>query len=292
MIETNLNTTQDLFQLFPLHNLRGYSGGNAKVPYHVYDGMISLIGGTADFEAVQALLSEESLDAVCTTRGQALMSLWLCDFTQSSLGPHKILYAGISVALERTRPVRPRPLALLDAVLMRPQVGMYFHSAWMDEVRASTYQSELLGLDVHLAQGEIIQDPATRSMEFEFWDVTKGETLLSGKVRRRTYTNLRSVFALISRFGLPGFLQDSHRPRFSLQVVAPGRRGEADCGLSKRLSNIYWQSRHAVTQHFNLESDQLCLSNAIFPGVEFQPRFVERLEGFKMVYFLPESPKG
>ena len=287
MIDTELNTTQDLFQLFPLHNLREDSGSNAQAPYHVYDGTIILVGGTASLKAVQALLNGENLEAVRTTRNEALISLWMCDFTQSSLGPHKILYAGISVALDTVRPVRPRPRALSDAVLMKPQVGVYFQGAWMDEVRAATYQSEMLGLDVHLAQGGIIQDPARRNMEFEFWDVNDGETLLSGRVHGRATTTTRPALALLRRFGLPGFLQVLRQPRFSLQVVAPGKGDETDCMLSKRTSNIYWQSQHAVTQDFNLQSDQLCLSNAVFPGVEFYPKFVERLEGFKMVYFLP-----
>jgi hypothetical protein len=292
MIDMNLNTPQDLFQLYPLHNLRERAGGNAQVPYHVYDGTILLIGGTGDFEAVQALLREEGLEAVYTTRDEALISLWLCDFTHSSLGPHKILYAGISVALDAVQPVKPRPLALLDAVLMRPQVGMYFQGAWVDKIRAATYQSEMLDLDVHLAQGGIIQDPVRRSMEFEFWDVNEGKTLLSGQVRERAYTKPLPALALLYRFGLPGFLQVSRQPRFSLQVVSHGRGEETDCRLSKRISNIYWQSQHAVTQYFNLQSDQLCLNDAVFPGVEFHPKFVERLEGFKMVYFLPGKPKG
>jgi hypothetical protein len=292
MIDTDLNTTQDLFQLFPLHNLREVSGGNAQAPYHVYDGTILLIGGTASLEAVKALLSEENLAAVRTTRNEALISLWLCDFTQSSLGPHKILYAGISVALDTVRPVKPRPMALLDAVLKKPQVGIYFQGTWMDEVRAATYQSEMLGLDVHLAQGGIIQDPARRSMEFEFWDVNEGETLLSGKVRGRATTPPRPALALLSRFGFPGFLQVLRQPRFSLQVVAPGKGDETDCMLAKRISKIYWQCQHADAQSFNLQNDQLYLSNAVFPGVDFHPKFVERLEGFKMVYFLPGKSKG
>jgi hypothetical protein len=291
MIDSDLNTTQDLFQVFPLHNLREASGGSAQVPYHVYDGTVLRIGGTAVLEALQALLNDESLEAVCTTQDEALISLWLCDFTQSSLGPHKILYAGISVALDALTPVKSRPLAFLDAVLTVPHVGMYFHGAWMDEVRAAIYQTELLGLDVHLAQGGFTRDPAGRSVEFEFWDVNEGETLLSGQVRERAYTTPRPALALLRRLGLPGFLQVSRQQNFSLEVVAPGRGELTDCELSKRISKIYWQSQRAVTQYFNPQSDHLFLSDAVFPGVEFHPQFVERLEGFKMVYLPPGNSK-
>jgi len=287
MIDSDLNTTQDLSQLFPLHNLREISGGSAQVPYHVYDGTILLIGGTARFESVQKLLDGESLEAACTTQDEALISLWLCDFAQSNLGPHKILYAGISVALDALPPVKSRPLAFLDAVLMTPKVGIYFHGAWMDDVRAAIYQTKLLGLDVHLAQGGVTQDPARRSMEFEFWDVSEGETLLSGHVRERAYTTPRPALALLRRLGLPGFLQVSRQPKFSLEVLAPGGSEGTDRERSRRISKIYWQSQHAVTQYFNPQSDQLFLSKVVFPGVEFHPQFVERLEGFKMVYLPP-----
>jgi hypothetical protein len=291
MIETNLNATQDLFQLHPIRSLRKVSGGSAPVPYHVYNGTVLLIGGTADLDSVRALLVDEDLEPICTTRGDAFISLWLCNFNQSSLGPHKILYSGISVALEALPPLKPRPLALLDAILMKPQVGIYWRRAWMDDARAAIYQSELLGLDVYLAQGGYTQDPDRRIMEFEFWEVSEGETLLSGHVRERAYTTPRPALALLRRLGLSGFLQVTRQPKFSLRVVAPCRGGDSGSALSERISQIYWQGHHAVTQYFNPQNDRLFLSNAVYPDIEFHPQFVERLEGFKMVYLPPGKSK-
>jgi hypothetical protein len=292
MIDTNLNRTQDLFQQYPLRSLREVPGGSAPVPYHVYNGTVLLIGGTANLPSVRALLDDDSLELVCTTRGEALISLWVCNFTQSSLGPHKILHAGISVALDALPPVEPRPLALLGSILTMPQVGMYCQRTWIDEARVAIYQSELLGLNVHMTQGEFSQDPAGRSVEFEFWDVSDGETLLSGQVRERAYTTPRPALALLRRLGLSGYLQVSRRPKFSLRVVVPlgGRRPAGE--LSERVSQVYWHRQRAVTQFFNPHSDRLVLGSTVYPGIEFHPQFVERLEGFKMVYFLPGKSKG
>jgi hypothetical protein len=292
MIDANLNKTQDLFQKYPLRSLREVPGGSAPVPYHVYNGTVLLIGGTANLASVRALLDNQGLEPVRTTHGEALVSLWVCNFIQSSLGPHRVLHAGISVALGSLPPVEPQPLALLGTVLTMPQVGMYCQRTWIDEPRVAIYQTELLSLDVHLAQGEFSQDPAGRSVEFEFWDVSDGETLLNGRVRERAYTTPRPALALLRRLGLSGFLQVSRQPNFSLRVVPPcGEKGPAG-GLSERTSQVYWGRQRSVTQFFNPHSDRLVLSSAVYPGVEFHPQFIERLEGFKMVYLLPGKSKG
>jgi len=288
MILPNLNNSQDLFQQYPLHDLRKIPGGNAPVPYHVYNGTALFIGGTANLKRVRALLARDNLEPVQTARGEALISLWVCNFTRSSLGPHKTLQASISVALETLPPVEPQPLALLATMLTMPQVGIYCQRTWTDKARVAFYQSELLGLDVHPAQGEFSQDPDERSVDFEFWDVSNGETLLSARVRERAYTTPRPALALLRRLGLSGFLQVSRQPRFSLRTVAPCGAGT----LSERVSLIYWYRQRAVTQFFNPSSDRLFLNNSVYPDVEFRPQFIERLEGFKMVYLLPGKPIG
>jgi hypothetical protein len=290
MIDANLNKTQDLFQQFPLRSLQEVPDG--VVPYHVYNGSVLLIGGTANLAPVRALLDNQSLEPVRTTRGEALISLWVCNFTQSSLGPHKVLHAGVSVALDALPPVEAQPLALLETVLTMPQVGMYCQRTWTDEARVAIYQSELFGLDVHLAQGESSQDPLGSSLEFEFWDVSDGETLLSGRVRERAYTTPRPALALLRRLGLSGLLQVSRQPNFSLRVVPPCGKKKPDGRLSERISQIYWRRQRSVTQFFNPHSDRLALSSAVYSGVEFHPQFIERLEGFKMVYLLPGKSEG
>jgi hypothetical protein len=301
MIDTNLSKTQDLFQKYPLRSLREFPGGGAPVrdglvPYHVYNGTVLLIGGTANLASVRALLNNQNLEPVRTSAGEALVSLWVCNFTQSSLGPHKMLQAGTSVALGALPPVEPQPLALLGAVLTMPQVGMYCRRTWVDEARVAVYQSELFGLDVHLTQGEFSQDLTGRNMEFEFWDVSDGETLLSGRVRERAYTTPRPALALLRRLGLSGLLQVTRQPNFSLRVVPPLAEkkpaGGLSGGFSERISQVYWRRQRSVTQFFNPHSDRLVLSSAVYPGVEFRPQFIERLEGFKMVYLLPGKSKG
>jgi hypothetical protein len=303
MIETNPNKPRDTFQQYSLGRLRGGPDNqlpDGKLPYHVYNGTVLLIGGTASLGSVQRLLDDRGLEPVCTTRNEGLVSLWVCIFTQSSLGPHMVLHAGISVALNALPPVEPRPMALLGAVLTMPQVGMYYQRTWVDEPRVAAYQSELLGLDVHLAQGGFSQFPSEGRVEFEFWDVNDGETLLSGQLCERSYTTPRSALALLLRLGLSGFLQVARRPGFSLQVVAPG--GEGGPGgrtaarhtgsFRERVSQMHWNCQRAVTQFFNPHSDRLMLSSTVYREMEFHPQFIERLEGFKMVYLPPGNSIG
>lgn len=288
MILPNLNASQDLFQQYPLHDLRKIPGGNVPVPYHVYNGTALFIGGTANLERVKKLLARENLNPVQTTLGEALICLWVCNFTRSSLGPHKMLQASICVALEPLPPVEPQPLALLATLLTMPQVGIYCQRTWTDNARVAFYQSELLGLDVRPAQGEFSQDPDERKVDFEFWEVSNGETLFSAQVRERAYTTPRSALSLLRRLGLSGFLQVSRQPRFALRTVAPCGAGS----LSERVSLLFWYRQRAVTQFFDPSGDRLFLNNSVYPDVEFHPQFIERLEGFKMVYLLPGKPKG
>jgi hypothetical protein len=287
MIDTNLNRTQDLFQRYPLRSLREIPGGSMPVPYHVYSGTVLLIGGTADLASVRALMADKSLEPVRTTRGEALLSLWVCNFTHSSLGPHKILHAGVPTTLAPLSPVEPQPLALLGAILTMPQVGMYSWRTWVDDTRVAIYQSELLGLDAHLAQGEFSQDLAGRTVEFEFWDVSDGETLLTGQVRERSYTTPLPAISLLRRLGLSGFLQVSRQPMFPLRFVAPCVDRKPSDRLSGRVSQVYWHRQRSVTQFYSPPADRLVLGGTVYPHVEFRPQFVERLEGFKMVYLLP-----
>ena len=297
MVEADLKETPDIFQQYPLHGLRKITGGSAPVPYHVYNGTALFIGGTASQASVQALLGDVDLELVRTTQGEALISLWVCDFAQSSLGAHKMLQASISVVLEEALPpVEPQPLALLATMLTMPQVGMYCLRTWTDEARVAIFQSELLGLDVHLAQGEFPQDPAGHIAEFEFWDVSNGETLVSAQIRERAYTAPRPALALLRRLGLSGFLQVSRQPRFSLRTVTPCRSkwliGGPTGARAQQVSQLFWQNQRTVTQFFNPHSDRLYLNDSVYPGVEFHPQFIERLEGFKMVYLLPGNSKG
>jgi hypothetical protein len=297
MVETYLKEPPDIFRQYPLYGLRKISGGSAPVPYHVYDGTALFIGGTAGLASVQALLGEVGLEPLRTTQGEALISLWVCNFTQSSLGPHKWLQASISVALEEhLPPVGSQPAALLKTMLTMPQAGMYCLRTWTDETRVAIFQSELLGMDVHLAQGEFPKNPTGHIAEFEFWDLSNGETLVSAQIRQRACTAPRPALALLRRLGLSGFLQASRQPRPSLRTVTPcGSRWLVDGpsgAEAEQVSQLLWQNQRAVTQFFNPQSDRLFLNDSVYPGVEFHPQFIERLEGFKMVYLLPGNSTG
>ncbi len=292
MVEMYLKEPPDKIHQYPQYGLRKISGDSVPVPYHVYDGTALFIGGTAGLASVQALLGEVGLEPLRTTQGEALISLLICNFTQSSLGSHKLIQACIFVALEEhLPPVESQPVALLKTMLTMPQAGMYCLRTWTDETRVAIYQSELLGLDVHLAQGEFPKNPTGHIAEFEFWDLSNGETLIGAHVRQRSRTAPRPALALLRRLGLHGFLKVSHQPTPSLLTVTPcGSRlligGPSGAG-AEQVSQLLWQNQRTVVQVFNPQSDRLFLNDSVYPGVEFHPQFIERLEGFKMVYLLP-----
>ena len=90
----------DLFRAFPLGGSRSTSLGNQPVPYHVYDGEVVLMGGSVEASAARSLLAGQSVDLVLDPLGRALACIWVCEFTQASLGPHCELQLSLAV----TRP--------------------------------------------------------------------------------------------------------------------------------------------------------------------------------------------
>lgn len=121
-----------LFKQYPLNGATTLSTGAVPTPYHIYDGYGAFIAGTADLAAVQRLLQPEQVIPVQTVAGRALMGIWICDFTNASLGPHQELPFSIFVARQPIRDISSHPLALLAALLARPQLQMMCHGLWND----------------------------------------------------------------------------------------------------------------------------------------------------------------
>jgi len=120
-----------LFKQFPLNGTETISTGPVPTPYHIYDGYGAFIGGTADLAAVQRLLQPEQVLPVQTVEGRALMGLWICDFTDASLGPHHELQCSLFVSRQPIHDIASHPLALLAAMLTRPEMQMMCHGLWM-----------------------------------------------------------------------------------------------------------------------------------------------------------------
>src|SRR5262245_53262349 len=116
-----------LFKRFPITREIRTSAGPLPIPYHVYDGRAVMIGGTAELGTINELVKDEELTPLRDSDGRALMAVWIGDFTDASLGPHKELQISIFVKREATRPVAAHPLAIQRALLNEEGIGMFCH---------------------------------------------------------------------------------------------------------------------------------------------------------------------
>ena len=95
-----------LFRRFPIDGRTWVDGLAEPTPYHVYDGTLMMLGGTADGAAASARLAGSGLAPVLDTHGRALMAAWLGDFTAARLGPHQELQFSLFAAPGRCRRCR------------------------------------------------------------------------------------------------------------------------------------------------------------------------------------------
>ena len=99
-----------LFKRYPLHGTAQLSTGEVPMPYHIYRGYGLFIGGTASLPEVRDLLRDEAVTPTQNADGQALMGVWVCDFTDASPGPHHELQLSIFVSPTNSAPISSHPL--------------------------------------------------------------------------------------------------------------------------------------------------------------------------------------
>lgn len=273
--------TQRLFQEHPLNGTVDLSTGPAPTPYHIYDGYGLFIGGTADLTAVQQLLQPEQVSPVQTVAGQALLGIWICDFTDASLGPHHELQFSIFVSRQPVRAVADHPLSLLAAMLTRPDVQMLCHGLWNNSPTVVAYNRELLSLNARLLQSTITRSP--QQVRFDLGDATSGAPLLTGHVERPQQPSWQASFALLGQLGLRQTIRLTRQPWVPMTIVNPlgvklAHNGVAQAMTKNAVNNV---------RYFDPATATLTLGNSPYRDLAFTPHFVQYMDGFKFVYLQP-----
>src|SRR5690606_26719868 len=101
-----------------------------------------------------------------TTKGRALMGMWIGEFTEASLGPHNELQFSFFVSAEKPKPVSNHPFIILKELAENPQIRMMVHGLWNNTDTAITYNNEILGLGSRQIRGGA--DYKSDSMNFLF----------------------------------------------------------------------------------------------------------------------------
>lgn len=263
-----------LFRQYPLVGSRTLSNGvTVPVPYHIYNGNILMIGGTADYNAVEKALKSETVVPVRDRNGQALMAVWICDFLDASLGAHKELQFSIFVSRQLVDPLPAHPFTILEETAFNPDVRMLCYRLWNDTETVVCYNTELLGLNAKLAKGVIDQ-----TIRFKFED---DQVLAEGNIRPYAQPTPGMLMQLIRHFGFSKLRKLAGMSWVSMQVVNP---------INQVLpinaeAQAYSKSDVQITRLFDPDTDEIKIN---LP-VNFKPQFVSQMSNCKFVYLNPHN---
>jgi hypothetical protein len=270
-----------LFRAFPLEGTASVSTGTVPTPYQVYDGCGLFIGGTADLAAARELLAPEQVRPVPTSAGRALMGVWVCNFTDASLGAHHELQFSLFASAQEQPAVDADPLALLAAMLERPEMRMLCHGLWNNTPQVVAYNRELLALDARLATSRIEREPG--AIGFAFRDAATGKHVLEGRVHRPQRPGLRANLALVRRLGLRRVVDLARQPWLRVQILNPVGPGLA----RNAVADSYTKCDATVLRYFDPARDTLDVDEPRYRRLQFRPEFFQFMRGFKFVYLFP-----
>jgi hypothetical protein len=272
-----------LFTRYPLNGRVPLSTGSAPTPYHVYDGIMLLIGGTVDLSKVRELIDHETVTPIATRTDRALMAIWIADFATASLGPHHELQFSLLVSHHPMAPVRAHRLALLRLLALEPGAGMLCHGLWNDEAPVVAYNSEYLGLRARLA-ASTIRETAGRVV-FSFNDERTGSRLISGALHHSGIPAPGPLLALLRVFGPGGMVRFMRAPHLTTTVI--NRIGDV---MPRNADAAAFTAYDRVTlQWFDPAVDRLTINHGTYAALDFQPQFVQQMQGVKFVYLHPDQ---
>lgn len=270
-----------LFQKFPLEGEKEISMGPVPVPYHIYEGHGLLIGGTAELAAVRECLQGEQVEPLQTKEGKALMGIWVCDFSEASLGPHNELQVAIAVSHQPIAPLDAHPLALLKAIFVNPAVRMLCYGLWNNTEKVVAYNRELLGLNTTLNQGEIRRENGIKS--FSFRDQA-GALIFEGQVREAKYTPMRVGWQFFRLLGFRQTMRAARMPYLGTQVV----NTISEAIPYNANAPAYLAADSPVVQFFDPVTDVLTFGLEPYRHLGFTPLFLEHFDPFRFVYLTPQ----
>lgn len=273
-----------LFERFPLDAHVQVGDEKLTSPYHVYDGTLLLVGGTADAAQATALLAPSGLVPVCDSAGRALAAVWVGDFTEASLGPHhEVQISLLAYSPMRARSVPPlaaHPLALLTALLTRKDVHMVCHGLWNSTARVVRYNAEHLGLDARYASGLLTR--TRQRWHFAFADVG-AQPVLEGELACVARTPVGLGWALARCLGWRALWQSLRDPVVQVPVLNTLGPNATQLEVARTYTRADRQALRLAHP-----ADRLQIQAAPYAALDFAPAFVQQMEGLRFVYLRPQ----
>ncbi len=274
-----------LFHDFPLQAKVKISTGVVPAPYHIYDGYGYFVGGSADFHAVRQLLTGQQVRPVQDTHVRALMGIWVCDFTEASLGPHHELQISFFVAPQPVADIPAHPLSIAHLMLTRLDVAMLCFGLWNNTETVVAYNRERLGLDARLAQSTIVRDNTGGSMRFEVHDGATSCPVMNGSLRLQRRNQMHATWSLMRLVGLKTMLANLSAPYTPMRVVNP----VTPMFPQNNVAMAYAKSQTNLLRYYDPATDNLRFGGAPFDQLDFRPTYVQQMGGFRFVYLDPSA---
>lgn len=269
-----------LFRRYPVDAHVVVAGEVLPSPYHIYDGSIMFIGGTADGEAVRTLLTAERLTPIVDQHGRALVAVWICDFTEANLDPHCELQISLFASFRPLPPVQAHPFAIYRALTRQGETRMVCHGLWNSTERVVRYNAEHLGLNARLARCDI--DRGGGRWSFRVTDDALG-VVAEGDVAAPARPSAAAMWALTRHIGLAGVTQSMRTPYLHVPVVNTRSRFAHD----NLVAHTYTRSDRQVIRLFGAH-DRVVIPCPHYASLGFVPDFVQQNDGVRFVYLRPQ----
>ncbi len=273
-----------LFEQYPLTGSAVVDGQQVSTPYHIYDGSIVFMGGTADATAARHLLRDERLTPILDTQGNALMALWLCDFTEANLGAHHELQISLFAAYTPQPAVPAHPFAIYRLLSLNPATMMVCHGLWNNTALVVNYNREVLGLDARLSASQIETLPTPRRRRFRVSDAANGQAIAEGELHEPGQQNARTLWELSAHLGLKGLLNMTRNPFIHVPVINTVNERLAD----NQIAHTYTRADRQIIRRFDPAADRLSIQHETYAPLRFRPSFVQHGYGVRFVYLLPQ----
>lgn len=271
---------QSLFKHYPLDGQVTLAGEVLTTPYHIYDGVMLLIGGTVRAEAALDLLSREGLTPVLDDGGRALAAVWVCDFTETNLGPHHELQISLFAASRPIRPLKAHPFAIFRALTAVPEARMVCHGLWNSTQRVVRYNSEHLCLNAAFSPSGVRQ--GNGQIAFHFPDVV-GNLIAEGTVRITRGQPMSVLWQVIRHLGVGTMIRSARSPFIHIPVV----NTRSDFSKQNLISHTYSRGEKQMIRRFDSQ-DSLVIGHPVYASLGFKPDFVQQINGVGFVYLRPQ----
>jgi hypothetical protein len=267
-----------LFRSHPLDGVVDVDGAAEPTPYHLYDGLLALLGGHVDADAARALLSPLGLAPVTNAQGRALGCVWVGEFPEASLGPHSELQISLLATSTSTPAVATHRYAVLRALAVRDDVVMVCHGLWNNTPRVVRYNQAHLGLDAHAATSAVgVVDGRLR---FRFIDAD-GQLIAEGNLAAPARQSAGPLWRALLHLGFAGMAAGA-KPALHVAVANP----ISAWATRVQVAHTYSKPDAVVLRAVD-EGDALRIAHPRYASLQFVPEFVELLRGVRFVYGRP-----